>query len=70
MPVTAKEAYTVEVRPTPQGWDVAIVDRGGNAVSRRACGSEDEARTFASTVRQHLRWLSPERFRAYYRIDA
>ena len=30
--------------------------------------TDSEARIFASTVRQHLYWLSAERFRQYYRI--
>jgi hypothetical protein len=30
---------------------------------------EAEARTFASTVQQHIYWLSPEKFREYYRLD-
>lgn len=45
-----------------------IVDRSGAEVSRRACADETEAWTYASTVRQHLYWLSEERFRAYYRL--
>ena len=60
--------YDVEVRRPEGAWEVAIVDERGDVVSRRGCASEEEARTYASTVRQHLRWLSPERFRAYYRI--
>ena len=59
--------YAVEVREE-DGWWVAVRDPRGAVVFRRACPSEDEARTFASTVEQHIRWLSPSRFRAYYRI--
>ena len=58
----AAERYAVD-----GGWSVAIV-RDGAAVSVRACRDEDEARTYASTVRQHLAWLSPPKFREYYRL--
>ena len=34
----------------------------------RACRDETEARTFASTVRQHIAWLSEPRFREIYRL--
>ncbi len=61
-------AYDVTVEHGPAGWTVVILDPVGSAVLTRACGSETEARTFASTVRQHLRWLSPGRFREYYRL--
>jgi hypothetical protein len=27
-----------------------------------------EARTFASTIQQHIYWLSPAKFREYYKI--
>ena len=30
--------------------------------------SGEEARAFASTVEQHLGWLSEEKFRRYYRL--
>ena len=61
--------YTVEVRDGEEGWRVAIVEEGGSVVSERACGDGTEARTYASTVRQHLAWLSPEKFRENYRIE-
>ncbi len=47
-----------------------IVDAAGREVSSRACRDETEAWTYASTVRQHAYWLSDEKFREYYRIDA
>jgi hypothetical protein len=62
----ADDGYTVEVRETSQGWRVVIHDPAGGVVSERACRDAVEARTYASTVRQHLAWLSPERFRSYY----
>jgi hypothetical protein len=37
-------------------------------VSARACRDEVEARTYASTVRQHIEWLSEETFRSYYAL--
>ncbi len=52
----------------PDGWRVAIEDPSGAVVMERACADGAEARTFASTVRQHLYWLSPDKFREYYRV--
>ena len=63
------EGYAVEVRNGEEGWRVAIVADGGAVVSERACRDGAEARTYASTVRQHLHWLSSEKFREYYRIE-
>jgi hypothetical protein len=60
--------YSVDVRSSHGGWSVAIV-QGGTDVSVRACRNEAEARTYASTVRQHLAWLSASTFRAYYGLD-
>ena len=51
-----------------EGWRVAIVDPRGREASSRACRDEAEARTYASTVRQHLGWLSEPRFRQYYQL--
>lgn len=47
---------------------MAIVDPRGREVSSRACHDEVEARTYASTVRQHVEWLSGSTFRRYYAI--
>jgi hypothetical protein len=60
--------YEVELRESEQGWRVAIVDPTGTVVRERACRDRSEARTFASTVRQHIGWLSAERFRTYYQL--
>ena len=64
--------YRVDVERVEQGWEVRIVevdpDGDGAIVSVRPCAGETEARTFASTVIQHLGWLSPEKFREYYRL--
>lgn len=62
------EPYSVDVRASDGGWSVAIVQRGTD-LAVRACRTEAEARTYASTVRQHLAWLSPSTFRAYYGLD-
>ena len=66
------DRYTVVVRDegTDQGarWVVTILDPDGHEVSERACRDETEANTFASTVRQHVGWLSEGRFREIYRI--
>ena len=60
--------YRVEIRDAVDGWRVEILDPGGSVVAERACRDASEARTFASTVRQHIYWLSPEKFREYYRV--
>jgi hypothetical protein len=67
---TSAAAFRVDVRHGDDGWVVLIVDRRDVEVSRRACVDETEAWTYASTVRQHLYWLSEERFREYYRLPA
>ena len=64
----APEAYEVAIVESEQGWLVQIRDGVGAVVSERACRDGAEARTYASTVRQHLYWLSPEKFREYYRL--
>jgi hypothetical protein len=51
------------------GWVVAIVDHSGLEVSMRVCRDDEEARTYASTVRQHIEWLSEARFREYYGLS-
>lgn len=64
----ALNAYRVEVRPGEDGLTVVILDPEGREVSVRACAGETEARTYASTVRQHIFWLSEGKFREYYRL--
>jgi hypothetical protein len=66
--VTERTDYSVAVERGQGGWEVVIADLFGRPVHRRACGDETEARTFASTVQQHLYWLSSDRFREYYRL--
>ena len=65
----AVNRYTVREAEGDQGWDVVIADPKGAEVWRRACRTETEARTFASTVRQHVYWLSEDKFREYYRLS-
>ena len=65
---TGENRFGVEMHDDSAGWRVAIVDPAGAVVAERACRDQTEARTYASTVRQHIYWLSPERFRAYYRL--
>jgi hypothetical protein len=60
--------YGVRVEEGPSGWRALIVDPGGRTVSERACSDESEARLYASTVEQHVGWLSEEQFRRYYRL--
>ena len=50
------------------GWSVAILDPEGRDLALRASRDETEARTYASTVRQHIAWLSEARFREIYRL--
>jgi hypothetical protein len=60
--------YRVRIQDAPEGWRVAIEDEAGTVVLERACADGAEARTFASTVRQHIYWLSGDKFREYYRV--
>jgi hypothetical protein len=64
----AESDLGVELRERDGSWRVAIVDGSGAVIAERACRDHSEARTYASTVRQHIYWLSPERFREYYRL--
>ena len=66
--VEARNGYSVRVREEKGSWSVAIVDPQGREVSVRTCSDETEARTFASTVGQHIAWLSEPRFREIYRL--
>lgn len=60
--------YSVREAEGEDGWDVVILDPEGEPVWRRPCRTASEARTFASTVRQHVYWLSEDKFRDYYRL--
>jgi hypothetical protein len=64
-----ENGFDVEVRGGEGTWRVAILAPNGDVVSERACQDGTEARTYASTVRQHIFWLSSEKFREYYRIE-
>ena len=77
--VETRNRFSVEVRDGQDGqdgqgigqgiaWSVAIFDPEGREIALRACRDETEARTFASTVRQHIAWLSEARFREIYRL--
>ena len=61
--------FSVDVRRDDTGWSAVIFDPDGSPVNVRACRDETEARTYASTVRQHAEWLSQERFREYYGLE-
>lgn len=63
-----ENGFGVQVQESPDGWRVAIVAPDGSVVAERACGDHLEARNYASTVRQHIYWLSAEKFREYYRV--
>ena len=60
--------YDVRIEDSSAGWRVVIRDPTGRDVNERACRDGSEARTFASTVRQHIYWLSHEKFREYYGV--
>jgi hypothetical protein len=45
------------------------VDANAETVSARVCRDEADARLYASTVRQHIEWLSEGQFERYYAID-
>jgi hypothetical protein len=60
--------YRARIAEAPDGWRVAIEDPGGVVVMERACADRSEARTLASTVRQHIYRLSAGTFRDRYRI--
>jgi hypothetical protein len=66
---SVESGFDVEVRGGEGTWKVAILSPQGEVISERACSDGAEARTYASTVRQHIYWLSPEKFREYYRIE-
>lgn len=68
MTVRTENGYRVELLDSSDGWRVTIADPAGEIVLERACRDASEARTFASTVRQHIYWLSPAKFREYYRV--
>jgi hypothetical protein len=63
-----ENGYRVRIDDAPEGWRVAIEDASGAVVLERPCADGAEARTFASTVRQHIYWLSSAKFREYYRV--
>ena len=63
------DGYAVRVSQGSGGWAVHIVHPGGELRFTRSCSNETEARTFASTVEQHLYWLSPSKFAEYYRLQ-
>jgi hypothetical protein len=63
-----ENGYDVRIEDSPTGWRVVIRDPAGRDVGERPCRDGSEARTFASTVRQHIYWLSAEKFREYYRV--
>jgi hypothetical protein len=66
--MAGENGYDVRIEDAPDGWRVVIRDPAGEVVGGRDCRDGAEARTFASTVRQHIYWLSPEKFREYYRV--
>jgi hypothetical protein len=65
---TDPNEYSVEVVERGMAWEVRILDPSGVVVFSRPGANETEARTFASTVLQHIYWLSPAKFREYYRL--
>jgi hypothetical protein len=64
----AVNEYRIELREDDLGWVVRILEPSGSVVWTRSCSEEAEARTLASTVGQHIYWLSPAKFREYYKL--
>lgn len=60
--------YAVRAEESSSGWRVLILDPDGGVASERACADRDEAGLYASTVEQHIGWLSEPQFRRYYRL--
>jgi hypothetical protein len=60
--------YSVRVQSGERGWEVHIVGPDAGIAWTRHCADEAEARTFASTVQQHIYWLSPAKFAEYYKL--
>jgi hypothetical protein len=60
--------YSVQTAEGAGGWEVRILDPHGGVAWTRHCADQAEARTFASSVKQHIYWLSPAKFREYYRL--
>ena len=67
--LTASSEYDVSIVDGDEGWRVEIVSKSGDVLSSRACTDAVQARTYASTVRQHLYWLSADRFSQYYSLE-
>ena len=64
----APNGYSVRVALGDGGWEVRVLDPQGEVAWTRFCDGEADARTFASTVQQHIYWLSPAKFKQYYRL--
>jgi hypothetical protein len=60
--------YAVRVQSGEQGWEVNIVGPAEQVAWTRHCADQAEALTFASTVQQHIYWLSPDKFQEYYKL--
>jgi hypothetical protein len=60
--------FGVDLREGRGGWEVRILDPKGAIAWTRFCGDMTTARTLASTIRQHIYWLSPGKFCEYYKI--
>ena len=67
MKVSGAPTFDVSIVESDEGWRVEIRDAAGGVIAERSCRDGSEARTYASTVRQHAYWLSPEKFRDHYR---
>ena len=68
LPGEGPNEFGVDLHDGELGWEVRIVDPGGTVVWTRSCSGEVEARTLASTIQQHVYWLSPAKFREYYKL--
>ncbi len=66
---TESNGYSVRAVDQASGWEVHILRGDGSIASIRHCGDQTDARVFASTVQQHIYWLSPAKFEEYYRLQ-
>lgn len=62
------EGWEVRVEAAGDVWRALLVNDAGMVLLERPFETEERARLFASTVEQHMGWLSEARFRQYYRL--
>ena len=61
--------FRVQVLHVDRDWEVRILEPTGSSIWSRSHADAEQAETLASTIRQHVSWLSPAKFREYYKLD-